>query len=98
MHRSATVRENSSRGFRNTTYEQLSSPVDKLRAVEVELEKDQTKTKQSKITSSWFKKAKNKMMQAWGSWVIDINTPFIVVDSVYVNPLIENIREVGPDI
>ena len=98
MRRSATVRENSSRGFRNTINEQLSSPADRLRAVEVELEKDRTRTKQSKITTSWVKKAQKKMAKAWRSFVIDTNVSFIVIDSIYINPLIEIIREVGPDI
>ncbi|KAJ8421444.1 hypothetical protein Cgig2_012090 [Carnegiea gigantea] len=38
------------------------------------------------------------MIKAFGSWVIDTNVPFIVVDSVYTNPLLETIREVGPDV
>jgi len=82
----------------NTTYEQLSSPTDRLRAVEVELEKDRMRTKQSKITTSWFKKELKKMAKAWGSFVIDSNVPFTVVDSIYTNPLMETIREVGPHV
>ncbi|KAJ8435434.1 hypothetical protein Cgig2_012555 [Carnegiea gigantea] len=38
--------------------------------------------------------AKNKMIKAFGSWVIDTNVPFTVVDSVYTNPHLETIREI----
>ncbi|KAJ8432219.1 hypothetical protein Cgig2_003365 [Carnegiea gigantea] len=51
MRRSATVRETSSRGSREMAYEQMSTPAARLRAVEVELEKDRTRTKQSKDIS-----------------------------------------------
>ncbi|KAJ8419811.1 hypothetical protein Cgig2_015755 [Carnegiea gigantea] len=98
MRRSATVQETSSRGSRDMACEQMSTPAARLRAVEVELEKDQTRTKQSKVNSSWLKVAKNKLIKAFGSWVIDTNVPFTVVDSVYTNPLIETIREVGPNV
>ena len=98
MRRSATVRESSSRASRDMAYEQMSTPSARLRAVEVELEKDRTRTKQSKVNTSWLKAAKNKMIKAFGSWVIDTNVPFAVVDSIYTNPLLETIREVGPDV
>ncbi|KAJ8431783.1 LOW QUALITY PROTEIN: hypothetical protein Cgig2_026660 [Carnegiea gigantea] len=98
MHRSATVRESSSRGSRDMAYEQMSTPAARLRAIEVELEKDRTRTKQLKVNTSWLKAAKNKMIKAFGSWVIDTNVPFTVVDSIYTNPLLETIREVGPDV
>ncbi|KAJ8427213.1 hypothetical protein Cgig2_028269 [Carnegiea gigantea] len=90
-------RESSSRASRDMAYEQMSTPAARLRAVEVELEKDRTRTKQSKVNTSWLKAAKNKMIKAFGSWVIDTNVPFTVVDSIYTNPLLETIREVGPD-
>jgi len=83
MRRSATVRENSSRGFRNTINEQLPFPGDRLRAVEVELENDQMRTKQFKITTSWFKKAQKKMAKAWESFMIDTNVLFTMVDFIY---------------
>ncbi|KAJ8424072.1 hypothetical protein Cgig2_020697 [Carnegiea gigantea] len=57
-----------------------------------------TNISQSKANSSWLKAAKNKLIKAFGSWVIDTNVPFTVVDSVYINPLWETIREVGPDV
>ncbi|KAJ8452645.1 hypothetical protein Cgig2_004981 [Carnegiea gigantea] len=95
--RSATVRESSSRASRDMAYEQMSTPAARLRAVEVELEKDRTRTKQSKVNTSWLKAAKNKMIKAFGSWVIDTNVPFTVVDSIYTNLLLETIREVGPN-
>ncbi|KAJ8431326.1 hypothetical protein Cgig2_013542 [Carnegiea gigantea] len=100
MYRSATVRESSSRASRDMdmAYEQMSTPAVRLRAVEVELEKDRTRTKQSKVNTNWLKAAKNKMIKAFGSWVIDTNVPFAVVDSIYTNPLLETIREVGPDV
>ena len=79
-------------------YEQMSTPTVRLRVVDVELEKDQTRTKQSKVNSSWLKEAKNKKIKAFGSWVIDTNVPFTVVDFAYTNPLLETIREVGPDV
>ncbi|KAJ8426570.1 hypothetical protein Cgig2_021334 [Carnegiea gigantea] len=69
----------------------------RLRAVEVELEKNRTRMKQSKVNSSRLKAAKNKMIKAFGSWVIDTNVPFTVVDSIYTNMLHETIREVSPD-
>jgi len=63
----------------NSTYEQMSTPAARfaarLRVVELELEKDQTRTKQSKVNSSWLKAAKNKMIKPFGSWVTDINVP-----------------------
>ncbi|KAJ8421503.1 hypothetical protein Cgig2_013181 [Carnegiea gigantea] len=98
MRRSATVRESSSRASRDMAYEQMSTPAARLRAVEVELEKDRTRTKQSKVNTSWLKAGKNKMIKAFGSWVIDTNVPFTVVDSTYTNPLLETIHEVGPDV
>ncbi|KAJ8434642.1 LOW QUALITY PROTEIN: hypothetical protein Cgig2_032920 [Carnegiea gigantea] len=92
MRRSATVRETSSRGSRDMAYEQMSTPAVRFRAIEVELEKDRIRTKQSKVNSSWLKAAKNKLIKAFGSWVIDTNVPFTVVDYVYTNPLLETIR------
>jgi len=79
-------------------YEQISTPAARLRAIEVELEKDSTMTKQSEVNSSWLKAAKNKLIKAFGSWFIDTNVPFTMMDSVYTNPLLETIREVGPDV
>ena len=42
----------------------LSSLANRLRVVEMKLEKDQTMTKQSKVNSGWLKKARNKLMHA----------------------------------
>jgi len=39
-----------------------------------------------------------KLLKSWGSWVIDNNQPFTVVDSIYTNSLMETIREVGGDV
>ncbi|KAJ8434587.1 hypothetical protein Cgig2_014538 [Carnegiea gigantea] len=98
IRRSAIVRENSSRASRDMAYEQMSTPAARLRAVEVKLEKDRTRTKQSKVNTNWLKAAKNNMIKVFGSWVIDTNVSFTVVDSIYTNPLLETIREVGPDV
>ena len=38
------------------------------------------------------------MIKAFGSWVIDANVSFTVVDSVYTNLLLETICEAGPGI
>ncbi|KAJ8441631.1 hypothetical protein Cgig2_025798 [Carnegiea gigantea] len=54
-------RENSSRGSRDMAYEQMLTPAARLRAVEIELEKDRTRTKQSKVNSSWLKAENNKV-------------------------------------
>ncbi|KAJ8444195.1 LOW QUALITY PROTEIN: hypothetical protein Cgig2_031015 [Carnegiea gigantea] len=98
MHRSATVQETSSRGSRDMAYKQMSAPAAKLRVVELEFEKDRTRTKQSKVNSSWLKAGKKKMIKAFGSWVIDINVPFTMVDSVYTNPSLKTVREISPDV
>ncbi|KAJ8437492.1 hypothetical protein Cgig2_007469 [Carnegiea gigantea] len=68
MRRSTTIRESSSRASRDMAYEQMSTPAARLRAVEVELEKDRTRTKQSKVNTSWLKAAKNKMIKAFGRY------------------------------
>ena len=97
MRRSATVREGGSKG-KGPAFTPLSTPAERLKAVEVELEKDRSRTKQAKVNSSWLKTAKKKLLKAWGSWAIDNNQPFTVVDSIYTNPLTETIREVGGDV
>ncbi|KAJ8431166.1 hypothetical protein Cgig2_019842 [Carnegiea gigantea] len=71
----------------------MSTPTARLRAIEVELEKDRTRMKQSKVNSSWLKATKNKMIKAFGN----TNVPFTMVDSVYTNPLLETIREASPE-
>ncbi|KAJ8430037.1 LOW QUALITY PROTEIN: hypothetical protein Cgig2_016822 [Carnegiea gigantea] len=68
----------------------------RLRVVKLELEKDQTRTKQSKVNSSWLKAAKNKMIKPFGSWISTCRKT--VVDFVYTNSLLETIREVSPDV
>ncbi|KAJ8430147.1 LOW QUALITY PROTEIN: hypothetical protein Cgig2_026765 [Carnegiea gigantea] len=68
----------------------------RLRVVKLELEKDQTRTKQSKVNSSWLKAAKNKMIKPFGSWISTCRKT--VVDPVYTNSLLETIRKVGPDV
>ena len=37
-------------------------------------------------------------MHAWGSWVIDTNMSFTMVDFVYTNLFLETICEVGLDV
>jgi len=66
--------------------------------VEIGLEKDQTRTKQSKVNASWLKIAKKKLIKAFGSMVIDNNQPFIIVDSIYTNLLLDTIHDVGRDV
>ncbi|KAJ8425595.1 hypothetical protein Cgig2_027153 [Carnegiea gigantea] len=73
----------------------LSAPTERLKAVEIDLEKDRTRTKQSKVNAKWMKTAKKKLVKAFGSWVIDNNQPFTVVDSIYTNLLLDTIREVS---
>ncbi|KAJ8436088.1 LOW QUALITY PROTEIN: hypothetical protein Cgig2_011910 [Carnegiea gigantea] len=75
----------------------LSTPAERLKAVEIDLEKDRTRTKQSKVNASWMKTAK-KLIKIFGNWVIDNNQPFTVVDSIYTSPLLNIIREVGQDV
>ncbi|KAJ8424028.1 hypothetical protein Cgig2_001731 [Carnegiea gigantea] len=71
MRRSATVRESSSRASRDMAYEQMSTPAARLRAVEVEFEKDRTRTKQSKVNTNWLKAAKNKMIKAFERYLFN---------------------------
>ncbi|KAJ8433585.1 hypothetical protein Cgig2_012598 [Carnegiea gigantea] len=97
MRRSATVRKG---GFRKgvMAFTPLSTPAERLKAVEIVLEKGRTRTKQSKVNASWMKTAKKKLIKAFASWLIDNNQPFIVVDSIYTNPLLDTIRKVGRDV
>lgn len=76
----------------------LSTPAERLKAVKIDFEKGRTRTKQAKVNASWMKAAKKKSIKAFGSWVIDNNQPFTVVDSIYTNPLLDTIREVGRDV
>ncbi|KAJ8435154.1 hypothetical protein Cgig2_018982 [Carnegiea gigantea] len=76
----------------------MSNPTVRLRAIEMELEKDQIRTEQSKVNSSWLKATTNKMVKAFGSLVIAINKPLTVVDYAYTNPLFETMHEIGLDV
>ncbi|KAJ8433586.1 hypothetical protein Cgig2_012599 [Carnegiea gigantea] len=97
MRRSTTVRKGGS-GKGVMAFTPLSTPAERLKAVEIDLEKGRTRTKQSKVNTSWMKTAKKKLIKVFGSWVIDNNQPFTVVDSIYTNPLLDTIREVGRDV
>jgi len=70
----------------------MSSCVARLKSVELELEKDQTKTQQSKVNSSWLKTANKKLIKAWGSWVTNTNRSFTIVDFVYSNWLLDFVK------
>ncbi|KAJ8441028.1 hypothetical protein Cgig2_027371 [Carnegiea gigantea] len=94
MRRAATIREGGSRGKGVMVFTPLSTPTETLKAVEIDLEKDRTRTKQSKLDET----VKKRSIKAFGSWVIDNNQPFTVVDSIYTNPLLNTIREIGRDV
>ncbi|KAJ8441012.1 hypothetical protein Cgig2_021376 [Carnegiea gigantea] len=96
MRRSFTVWEGGS-GKAVMAFTPLSTPTERLKAVQIDLEKGRTRTKQSKVNASWMKTTKKKLIKAFGSWVIDNNQPFTVVDSIYTNPLLDTIREVDRD-
>ncbi|KAJ8439046.1 LOW QUALITY PROTEIN: hypothetical protein Cgig2_014466 [Carnegiea gigantea] len=93
-----TVWEGGSKGKRVMTFTPLSTHAKRLKAVEIDLEKDRTRTKQSKVNASWMKTTKKKLIKAFRRWVVDNNQPFTVVDSTYTNPLLDTICEVGPDV
>ncbi|KAJ8420576.1 hypothetical protein Cgig2_019034 [Carnegiea gigantea] len=97
MRRSATVREGGS-GKGVMAFTHLSTLAERLKVVKIDLEKGQTRTKQSKVNAGWMKAAKKKLIKAFGSWVIDNNQSFTVFDSIYTNPLLDTIREVGRDV
>ncbi|KAJ8419836.1 hypothetical protein Cgig2_029902 [Carnegiea gigantea] len=42
--------------------------------------------------------ARLRAVEAFGSWIINTNMPFTMVDSIYTNPLLETIHEVGPNV
>ncbi|KAL2924156.1 DNA polymerase II large subunit [Bienertia sinuspersici] len=84
LNRSASVH-----GFLQPT----STPAARLRAREVELEKDCQKKKQLKLGTGWLKKAKKELTKAFGNWMLDTNQPFRSIESPFTNPLMEVIRE-----
>ncbi|XP_074306703.1 uncharacterized protein LOC141641964 [Silene latifolia] len=51
--------------------------------------------KQSKISTTWLKKAKKQLIKAWGNFMIDTNIPFRAIESPYANSLMQTIRDVG---
>ncbi|KAJ8432938.1 hypothetical protein Cgig2_021269 [Carnegiea gigantea] len=69
--------------------------MERLKVVEIDLEKDQTRTKQALVNANWMKTMKKKLIKAFGSCVIDDNQPFTVVDAIYTKPLLDTIGEVG---
>jgi len=42
-----------------------------------------------------MKTAKKKLIKVFGSWVIDNNQPFMVLDSIHTSPLLDIIREIA---
>lgn len=91
MNRSNSVRDSYARQGRHS----LTNPASRLRSREVELEKDCQKQKQPKLSTNLVKKAKKKLLKAFGNWFLDTNTAFKAIESSYTNPLMETIREVG---
>ena len=77
---------------------QLSTPVERLRAVEVELAMERESKKQTKIKSPWFKKSKEKLMNAFGRFVVHNRLPFAVAKSPWTQLLLRVTSEVGPNI
>ena len=77
---------------------QLSTPAERLRAIEVDLEIERDRKKQTKIKSTWFKKSKEKMMNAFGRFVVHNRLPFAVAESPWTRPLLRLASEVGPNI
>ncbi|KAJ8449976.1 hypothetical protein Cgig2_029338 [Carnegiea gigantea] len=67
MRRSATVQEDGS-GKGVMAFTPLSTPAERLKAVKIDLEKGRTRTKQSKVNSSWMTTAKKKLMKAFGRY------------------------------
>ncbi|KAL2921284.1 Chromosome segregation in meiosis protein 3 [Bienertia sinuspersici] len=70
-----------------------STPTARLRARDVELEKDCQKKKQLKLGTDWLKKAKKELTKTFGNWMLDTNQPFRSIESLFTNPLMEVIRE-----
>ena len=95
MRRSTIERDSGSRGKVAMVFTPLSNPLERLKFVEINLEKDQTRTKQALVNANWMKTIKKKLMKAFGSSVMDDNQSFTVVDSIYTNPLLDTIGEVG---
>ena len=65
---------------------QLSTPAERLRATEVDLEIERDRKKQTKIKSTWFKKSKEKLMNAFGRFVVHNRLPFVVAESPWTRP------------
>ena len=54
--------------------------------------------KQTKIKSPWFKKSKEKLMNAFGRFVVHNRLPFAVTKSLWTRSLLRVALEVGPSI
>ncbi|KAL2941217.1 Poly-beta-1 6-N-acetyl-D-glucosamine synthase [Bienertia sinuspersici] len=79
MNKSASVREVGYGRGRNLPFQPTSTPASRLKAREIELEKDCQK--------------KTNKQSPWGNFVIDTNLPFRAVESFFANPLMDTIRE-----
>ncbi|XP_021775149.1 uncharacterized protein LOC110739004 [Chenopodium quinoa] len=87
LNRSTSVQD------RNLAIQQPSNPTTRLRAREIEFEKDCSKKKQMRLGTGWLKKAKKELTKAFGNWMLDTNQSFRAIESPYTNPLMETIRE-----
>ncbi|XP_050238062.1 uncharacterized protein LOC126687544 [Mercurialis annua] len=93
--RSFTVRERIGGSLRFTP---ASTPSTRLTDREIELEKERAPVKQQKIKTKWFKNQKEKLMEAFGNFVIHNRLPFAVVNSPWTRPLLRAACEIGPNI
>ncbi|KAL2938629.1 Glucosamine-6-phosphate deaminase [Bienertia sinuspersici] len=66
MNKSTSVREVGYGRGRNMSFQPTSTPASRLKAREVELEKD-CKKKKTKLSTSLLKKAKKVALKAWGN-------------------------------
>ncbi|KMS64586.1 hypothetical protein BVRB_018770, partial [Beta vulgaris subsp. vulgaris] len=98
MNRSFTVREGGQQRGRDRMYEPVSTPASRLRAVEIDLEKNEKVKRQRKINTSGLNRQKKKVLKAFGNWIIDNNQPFAAVNSAFTNPLMNVIRETSVDV
>ncbi|KAG8635684.1 hypothetical protein MANES_16G054458v8 [Manihot esculenta] len=93
--RSATTRE---RGREAQRYAEVSTPASRLAATEVEIERSRAQQKQPKLKSKWLKAQKEKMLKAFGNFVIHNRLPFSIVESPWTKPLLRTAAEIGPNV
>ncbi|KAL2931551.1 DNA polymerase I [Bienertia sinuspersici] len=93
LNRSTSVHDVENIRSRNVAMQPTSTPAARLRAREVQLEKDCPKKKQMKLGTGWLKKAKKELTKAFGNWMLDTNQAFRAIESPYTNPLMDTIRE-----